>query len=117
MPRTFFWASCAVWLAAGLCRSQSTQGLISGRVVDSLSGASVPAAKVVCANSDFNASRIVAADGSGFFVIPLLSPGTYRIRVEAPGYQALELNELELPVGGELRIPLQLRQLSDVWEQ
>lgn len=90
---------------------------MSGRVVDSLSGASVPAAKVFCSNSDSDASRIAAADGSGFFVVPLLSPGTYRIRVEAPGYQALELNELELPVGGELRIPFQLRPLNDVWEQ
>lgn len=117
MPGRLLWVSCAVLLATGLCRPQSTQGLISGRVVDSLSGAPVPAAKIVCFNNDSSASRTVAPDGSGFYVVPLLSPGIYRLRVDAPGFQALELNELELTVGGELRLNFQLRPLSDVWEQ
>src|SRR5206468_3061819 len=61
--------------------------------------------------------RTVVSDSTGLYVVPLLSPGMYRLRVTAAGYQTLELNELELPVGGELRVPLHLRPLSDVWEQ
>jgi hypothetical protein len=117
MPARLSWVGGGVLLAAGLCQGQSTQGLISGRVVDSLSGKPVAAAAILCASADSSVSRTAAADDSGYYAVPLLSPGRYRLRVTAGGFQALELNELELPVGGELRVPIQLRPLNDVWEQ
>jgi hypothetical protein len=57
------------------------------------------------------------AEASGFFVLPLLSPGIYQVRAEADGYQSLDVEELELPVAGALTLPFRLRQLSNVFEQ
>src|SRR6185436_6046741 len=44
------------------------------------------------------------------------SPGFYRIRATASGYQAREVQELELPVAARLELNFQLRPLNDVWE-
>jgi hypothetical protein len=112
-PRiVFLFLFCVVVLAA-----QTTQGLIEGSVADSLSGNPIPGARVVASSRSTNLSQSVVADASGFYVLPLLSPGTYLVRAEADGYQSLEVQELELPVAGTLTLPFRLRQLSNVWEQ
>ena len=64
-----------------------------------------------------NTSGAAATDESGTYVLPLLSPGIYRVRAEANGYQARELQELEVPVSGRLGVDFELRPLNDVWEQ
>src|SRR5207247_10972583 len=61
-------------------------------------------------------SGIASSDASGNFFLPMLSPGFYRIRATAVGYQAREVQELELPVAARLELNFQLRPLNDVWE-
>lgn len=56
------------------------------------------------------------SDADGYYYLLLLSPGTYRVRVTASGYQAQEVEELELPVAGRIELDFKLRPLSDVWE-
>ena len=46
----------------------------------------------------------------------MLSPGFYRVRAVAEGFQAGEVQELELPVAARLELNFRLRPLSDVWE-
>ena len=98
-------------------QAQSTQGLISGQVIDLETGAPIAAADVVYQNLAADSSSSVRAGPLGFYILPLLSPGTYRIRVTASGYQAQELQELELAVAAFLDINFRLRPLGDVWEQ
>ncbi len=97
--------------------SQTTQGLISGRIVDSVSGQPVAAAEVRCDNDDLGGvARITHSGLAGYFLLPLLSPGPYRIRIEALGYQPQEIHRLDVPVAGRLDLQIYLRLLGDVWE-
>jgi hypothetical protein len=103
-------------LAAAVCLPQTTQGLLAGRVVDSQSGAPLAGAEISYFAPATNASGAARPDTSGYYILPLLSPGLYDLRAAAPGYQAQELRQLELPVAARLDLQFRLRPLSDVWE-
>jgi len=102
---------CAASLAA-----QTTQGVISGRLLNSVTGRPVERAAVVYSSSAGSSSGSSASDAAGFYYLPLLSPGAYRVRVTAPGFQSQEVQELELPVAARIELDFRLRPLSDVWE-
>jgi hypothetical protein len=103
-------------MSAGGVLAQTTQGLISGRLVDSVSGRAIPLAGIEYVGESSTSSGLSHADLNGSFFLPLLSPGTYRVRVVAPQYQSQEVQELQLPVAGRIEIDFRLRPLSDVWE-
>ncbi len=96
--------------------AQTTQGVITGRVVDSVSGASVAGARVRCFPPDGFAPSETVTASPGFFLLPLLSPGHYRLRVEATGYQPAEVHQVDLAVAGRLEFELRLRPLADIWQ-
>ncbi|HYL39120.1 MAG TPA: carboxypeptidase regulatory-like domain-containing protein [Bryobacteraceae bacterium] len=99
---------------AGL--SQTTQGLISGRLADSVTGRPVSAATILFSSSASNLAGASTSDASGYYYLPLLSPGFYQLRVTAPGYQAQEVQQIELTVAARVELDFRLRPLSDVWE-
>jgi hypothetical protein len=103
-------------LAAALLDGQTTQGIVSGRVVDSVSGRPIAAAGVSFERGGAGANGSATADGSGYFTLPLLSPGLYNLRVSSPQYQPQELQGVELAVAGRLDFQFRLRPLTDVWE-
>jgi hypothetical protein len=103
-------------LCAAAARSQTTQGLISGQLVDSVTGRPIAAANVIFASATSNLAGGAASDASGYYYLPLLSPGIYQIRVTAPAYQSQEVQELELTVAARIELDFRLRPLSDVWE-
>ena len=107
----------ALWLcmvgAAG--RAQTTQGVITGRVLDAVSGKPVPAS-ITIGEGPADPGRHTTTDAAGYYVLPLLSPGAYYFRVTAASYQPRELYDLELPVASRLDLLIQLRRSSDVWE-
>src|SRR5438309_4300104 len=100
------------WIATG----QTTQGLIAGRLVNSQSGAPIAGAQVAYSNAATGASGVATSDRSGNYFLPLLSPGIYRVRATASGFQSREVQELELPVAARLELEFRLRPLNDVWE-
>src|SRR3954452_21967489 len=85
-------------VAAPVIIPQTTQGLISGHVVDWISGNSLAKVRIEIYSANTNLSRSTETDASGFYVLPLLSPGMYQVSAEALGYQRLQVNEVELPV-------------------
>src|SRR5580692_12878312 len=95
---------------------QTTQGLISGSIVNSVTGRPVAGASVSYTSATLAASGTLRSDTGGYYFLPLLSAGTYSIRTTADGYQSQELEQLELPVAGRVQIDFRLRPLSDVWE-
>jgi Carboxypeptidase regulatory-like domain len=97
--------------------AQSTQGLISGHVTDTQEGAAIAAAEVFYSNLALSIFGSVRADDQGYYAIPLLSPGKYRIRVSKQNYQSQELRELELQVASSLDLNFRLRPSNDVWEE
>jgi len=96
--------------------AQTTQGLISGRVLDLRSGQPVAGAAIQCQSYIGGPGTLAQSGTDGYFVLPLLSPGLYRIRIEASGYQAQEVHQVDLSVAGRLEYRFQLRLLDDVWE-
>src|SRR5580692_2742980 len=95
---------------------QTTQGLISGSIVNSVTGRPVAGASVSYSSTILAATGTLQSDAGGYYFLPLLSAGTYSIRTTADGYQSQELEQLELPVAGRVQIDFKLRPLSDVWE-
>src|SRR5262249_1658409 len=97
--------------------AQTTLGLISGTVVGSTSGAPKSISRVTYRNLDTHTEGTVRSSPTGFFILPLLSPGMYQVRVEADKYQGQELQDLELSVASFLEVNFRLRPFGDVWEQ
>jgi hypothetical protein len=108
-------AFCAV--LAGCCGpAQTTEALMTGRVIDSISGRPVAGARVEYENAALQHRGAVIAGPAGRYTVLYLPPGVYRLRVSARAYQAQELHELRLAVAARLDITFLLRPLSDVWE-
>ena len=95
---------------------QTTQGVISGRLLNSITGRPVGGATVAYSSSVNTLAGSTAADEQGYYYLPLLSPGVYRVRVTAAGFQSQEVQELELRVAARIDLDFRLRPLSDVWE-
>ena len=115
MRRSFVLAACLAAVTVSAF-GQTTQGMISGRIVDSISGQPLAQASVQCAGPSSDSGRVARTDAAGYFVVPLLSPATYHIQVSAAGYQTQELYGIEVRVAGRLDFSFRLRPLNDVWE-
>ncbi|MEO8097789.1 MAG: carboxypeptidase-like regulatory domain-containing protein [Acidobacteriota bacterium] len=109
------------WLAlafAPLLASQTTMGVIRGRVVNTADGQPVRAsATIVCFNVAGTKVAEVLNDFGGHFSIPLVPPGVYWLRVETQGSQPAEVHNLVIPVAGIIEQDFQLRPLTDVFDQ
>lgn len=108
----------AMLALAALCtEAQTTRGLLAGRIVDSRTLEPIEGATVRYENRAVNVSSQAASGSDGHYVIPLLPPGFYRVRVSRSGYQTLETQRLELRVASRVQLDVRLRPLSDVWEK
>jgi hypothetical protein len=116
MVNTARMGACATLLCAVAGFSQTTQGLISGRLLNSVSGGPIAGANVTYSSSISNLAGASISDASGYYYLPLLSPGFYRLRVTAADYQSQEVQELELTVAARIELDFRLRPLNDVWE-
>jgi hypothetical protein len=96
--------------------AQTTQGLISGRLLNSVTGTPIQGARIVFASSLTTVAGGAVSDSSGYYLLPLLSPGLYQIRVNADGFQAQEVQDIELTVAARIDLDFRLRPLNDVWE-
>ena len=92
--------------AAALCAHGQT-ARFSGQVTDPQSAA-VPNADVHIYNLDSATKTDAKTDGNGFFVVPYLPAGHYRVEVQAPGFAAVVSNNLTLSVGEAHIVNLQL---------
>ena len=89
----------ALCLSSAVLSAQSTtQGSIAGTVTDP-TGAVISSASVVTTNSATNAQFKTASDNSGYFVFPLLEPGTYKVVIAAQGFAGYTANSVIVVVG------------------
>ena len=108
-----FWLLGAAFLAP-IC-AQTTQGLLLGRITDSVTGLPI-AASIICTNEFTGQIVSSRSEGAGEYTIGSLSPGRYRVSVDAPAYQSQQARALELPVAARFELNFRLRPLYDVWE-
>ncbi len=76
----------AILLPAKLFGQGETTSAIVGEVKDATSAA-IPGASVIVTSRETGLKRIARTDGTGRFNFPQLKPGAYSVRVEAPGFE------------------------------
>ena len=84
-------------------RGQEARGTLLGRVTDQ-SDAVVAGAKVEAANADTGVRLESVTNRSGDYIFPLLSPGTYSIRVESSGFKTVTRGGIQVRVNDQVAI-------------
>jgi carboxypeptidase family protein len=103
------WA--ALLLFPPLAAAQMTRGAISGTVRDA-TGALVPGASVTVTNVATNQSRSVTTDGNGFYRVPALEPGSYKVVTELTGFQSVENRDVRLVSASEVTLNVDMKVAS-----
>src|SRR5262249_53907173 len=102
-------ASLALLLFA-LCApvfGQERFGEINGVITDP-SNSAIPNARVTLTNKDINKSITLVSTSLGAYIATDLEPGRYRIRVEATGFTASEIPDVNVLVGKTLKVDIKL---------
>lgn len=85
--------------------SQTAQ--VTGRISDA-SGAVIPSAQVTSTNQKTGLTRESVSNGEGYFTIPLLPPGEYRIAVKKEGFKPVVRPDVALNVEQVARLDFTL---------
>jgi hypothetical protein len=102
-------ALLALLLWAGLLYGQGgATGTILGTVTDN-SGAVVPKASVTVTNTGTSVASHTLTSDTGNYTMPYLNPGTYRVSVEAPGFQKAVVDNISLVVDQQVRVDAVLK--------
>src|ERR1700722_3320161 len=105
----------AVFAAALLSSTQSSgqtfRGGINGTVTDA-SGAVVPGAKITATDVATSAVRDTVSSSAGEFSFNDLPLDTYKVKVDAPGFQSTEVNGVEVLAGKDYTLPVKLSVAS-----
>src|SRR5881409_235373 len=89
--RTFVITTVTLSVAYG----QSTFGTILGTVRDQ-SGAVIAGCVVSVENAGTSLRRSMVADEAGSYLTANLEPGTYKVKMEMPGFQVAEFTNIQL---------------------
>src|SRR5215831_14538157 len=98
MSRKLIFLSVALLVISSVCLAQVEQGAISGAVLDS-SGASIPKAKITATNQATGAVAVAESTDEGYYKIPYLLAGKYRLTVEKEGFTVNKVNDIPVLVG------------------
>jgi hypothetical protein len=86
---------------------------VSGSITDA-SGAAVPNASVKALNQNTGTARTAVSNDDGYYLLPLLQPGTYTISVDHAGFATKVLSGITLEVGQSptINITMEVGQVS-----
>lgn len=88
--------------------SQTTTGRILGSVHDS-QDAAIVGAKVSITDTLRGTSRVVSTDETGEYVAADLPPSTYKVSIEAKGFNSYAANDVLLEVGKDIQLDVKLK--------
>src|SRR6266702_5143476 len=98
-------------ISPGLRAQSTTDGAIAGTVTDA-SGAAVPNASVTVTNKGTNLVQTASSDESGYFRVANLQPGSYTMKVEAPGLAPFTAENVIVQIGSVTEVPAKLNVAS-----
>ncbi len=107
MPRRTSLVYLSLTLLPGLL-AQEFRGTVTGRVVDAQSAA-VPNARIVAVLVATGGQSVTNSGLDGLFTIPFLSPGTYRLEADAPGFKKYIRENLAVDAGERMAVDIQLQ--------
>ena len=96
-----------------LAVAQNTSCSLAGTVQDS-AGAVVPNAKVSLTSEDNGFVRTVTTNKDGFFSFPDLTPATFTIAIEAPGFKIFKENGIQIASNEQHSLGQVKLQVGDV---
>ena len=105
-------------LASSFSFGQQLTGTLSGTTRD-MTGAVVANAKVTMTNQLNGDVRSTISNGSGYFSITAIQPGTYTVKVEAPGFKQWKQDGVVFAQGDNRTLPeiaLQVGQVNETVE-
>ncbi len=100
-------APVALLLLPLLAHAQNTS-TIQGLVTDA-SKAVIAGATITITNTATQTARTATTNAEGFYSMPLLEPGTFRVEANNPGFAPQKLNELKLETGQTARLDFELK--------
>src|SRR3954451_23008081 len=98
----------AMFLLASAAFAQTTgSSTLVGNVTDT-SGAVVPGAKITVVNTETNFNFEGVTNENGYYYVPYLRPGTYRLTIEAQGFKKYVRDGIELRTNEQPRVDVSL---------
>jgi Carboxypeptidase regulatory-like domain/TonB dependent receptor len=94
--------------------AQTNTATLSGTVMDS-AGAVVPNVAITVSSKATGLKRQATTNNEGLFTLPLLPPGIYSLQAQREGFSVAEIEDIELPVAGQVSQDIVL-QVSGVRE-
>jgi hypothetical protein len=101
-------ATIAVFLVCAPLWSQLNTGRVSGAITDQ-SGGVIAGANVSVIDVARGETRSLTTDSAGLYAAPNLNPGTYTVRAESPGFQALDRENVAVTAGSDVRVDITLQ--------
>jgi hypothetical protein len=98
----------SLFLFLGSASGQGVSGRLEGTIQDP-TGAVITGAHIVVTNQDTGQSVSLTANDQGAYLANLLPPGTYRVEVEAPGFQKIVSNGNVVTVDNVSRVDITLQ--------
>lgn len=102
-------------LASGLAYGQGALGTLNGTILDS-TGAVIPGATVIATNTGTAVESATSSTTAGAYTLPYLQPGTYTLRISAPGFRTANQENVILRVGQTMTVNVTM-QLGAVAEE
>jgi Carboxypeptidase regulatory-like domain len=97
----------ALFSTQAMAQGETTSAIV-GQVYDA-TNAALAGATVTITNRETGATRTAKTDGAGRFNFPQLKPGTYSVRVEAPGFQPQENDNVFSGLGQKQALEIRLK--------
>src|SRR5439155_6173576 len=104
--RTIHFTLCVALLSTSYCLAQSVRGSIGGAVTDA-SQKPLAGATITLTDDATNKTRTAETDARGEFLLTGISPGSYQLAVQKPGYRRYLL-PLTLASNQEFRVEVPL---------
>ena len=117
MKRNLLITGVVFLFAFNVAVAQTGTSAIGGTVTDQ-QGKGVPGAKVTITNVATNATRSAVSTNAGAYVFDLITPGDYRLEVEARGFNKTVFDKVRAQIGKqtESNVQLSLGAVSQVVE-